>query len=53
MPSSEVKNYLFKNDGQLQFENVSKKWGMDIASLSNGAAYADLDNDGDWDLVVE
>ncbi|MEP7253145.1 MAG: VCBS repeat-containing protein [Ginsengibacter sp.] len=52
MPSSEVKNYLFKNDGQLQFENVSKKWGMDIASLSSGAAYADFDNDGDWDLVV-
>ncbi|MEO8569819.1 MAG: FG-GAP-like repeat-containing protein [Ginsengibacter sp.] len=52
MPSSEVKNYLYKNKGQLNFENVSKEWGMDKVSLSNGAAYGDFDNDGDWDLVV-
>jgi hypothetical protein len=52
MPSSRVKSYLFKNTGKLAFENVGKKWGMDTASLSNGAAYGDFDNDGDWDLVV-
>ncbi len=52
MPSSDVKNYLYRNTGKLTFENVSKKWGMDIPSLSNGAAYGDFDNDGDWDLVV-
>ncbi|MDR3713184.1 MAG: FG-GAP-like repeat-containing protein [Puia sp.] len=52
MPSSQVKSYLFKNTGDLGFENVSKLWGMDQASLSNGAAYGDFDNDGDWDLVV-
>lgn len=52
MPASEVKNYLYKNKGDLSFENVSKQWGMDAASLSNGAAYGDFDNDGDWDLVV-
>ncbi len=52
MPSSEVKNYLFRNTGKLDFENVSKLWGMDQPSLSNGAAYGDFDNDGDWDLVV-
>ena len=52
MPSSDVKNYLFRNTGRLSFENVSKQWGMDIVSLSHGAAYADLDNDGDLDLVV-
>ena len=52
MPSSSVINYLFKNNGNLTFSNVSKQWGLNIASNSNGAAYADLDNDGDLDLVV-
>lgn len=52
MPSSQVKSYFFKNNGNLNFENVSQKWGINAPSLSNGAAYADLDNDGDWDLVV-
>ncbi|GAC1421047.1 MAG: VCBS repeat-containing protein [Flavisolibacter sp.] len=52
MPSSNVSNYLFKNNGDLTFANVGKKWGTDIPSNSNGAAYADLDNDGDLDLVV-
>jgi enediyne biosynthesis protein E4 len=52
MPSSQVKNYLFKNTGKLDFKNVSHEWGMNEPSLSNGAAYGDLDNDGDWDLVV-
>jgi len=52
MPSSQLKSYLYKNNGNLNFENVSKQWGMDIPSLSQGAAYGDFDNDGDWDLVV-
>ena len=52
MPSSEVKNYLYKNTGKLHFENVSQQWGMDLPSLSHGAACGDFDNDGDWDLVV-
>ena len=52
MPSSEIKNYLYRNTGKLNFENVSQQWGMDLASLSHGAAYADLDNDGDLDLIV-
>ncbi|HMH20291.1 MAG TPA: FG-GAP-like repeat-containing protein, partial [Puia sp.] len=52
MPSSQLKSYLFRNNGNLQFGNVTQQWGMGIPSLSNGAAYADLDNDGDWDLVV-
>lgn len=45
-------NYMFKNEGELKFENKVKDWGFDKASLSNGAAYADFDNDGDLDLVV-
>lgn len=51
MPASNVENYLFKNNG-LIFSNVSKTWGINIPSNSTGAAYADLDNDGDLDLIV-
>jgi hypothetical protein len=52
MPSSNVKNYIFKNNGNLTFSNMQDAWGVNIPSNSNGAAYADLDNDGDLDLVV-
>lgn len=52
MPSSDVKNYIYKNNGDLTFTNMGKDWGMNIASNSNGAVYSDLDNDGDLDLVV-
>jgi enediyne biosynthesis protein E4 len=52
IPSVKISNYAFKNKGGLQFENVTKDWGMDTPSFSNGAAYADLDNDGDLDYVV-
>ncbi|MFT3705073.1 MAG: VCBS repeat-containing protein [Agriterribacter sp.] len=52
IPSSHVKNYMFKNNGDLTFANMQQQWGFDSASNSNGAAYADLDNDGDLDLVV-
>lgn len=52
MPSSQVKSYFFKNNGNLSFTNTSADWGITQSSNSNGAAYADLDNDGDLDLVV-
>ena len=52
MPPGEVPNYFFKNSGNLTFENVSKAWGISGATISNGAVYADLDNDGDLDLIV-
>lgn len=47
-----ARNYLFKNKGELQFENVSEAWGFKDSTFSNGAAVADFDNDGDLDLVV-
>jgi enediyne biosynthesis protein E4 len=52
MPTNEIENYAFKNKGNGTFEKVSKNWGFDTKGVSAGAAYADLDNDGDLDLVV-
>lgn len=52
MPSSNVANYIFHNDKTGSFENKTDAWGLKEPSNSNGAVYADLDNDGDLDLVV-
>ncbi|RWY53859.1 VCBS repeat-containing protein [Mucilaginibacter gilvus] len=52
MPSSQMKSYFFKNNGDANFTNTSADWGITQTSNSNGAAYADLDNDGDLDLVT-
>jgi hypothetical protein len=51
-PSVPQQNYFFKNKGDLQFENVAPSQGLDQLTFSTGSAYADLDNDGDLDLVV-
>jgi hypothetical protein len=47
-----LKNYIYRNNGDLTFANVTDLWGDEMPSLSNGSAYADMDNDGDMDLVV-
>ncbi len=52
LPSNKRKNYGFINKGQNQFANQAVSLGLDETSFSNGSAYGDLDNDGDFDLVV-
>ena len=52
IPQIKVANYAFKNVGNLKFEKVTDQWGMETPSFSNGAVYADLDNDGDLDYVI-
>ena len=52
IPEVKIHNYAYKNNGNLQFNDVTKDWGMNIPSFSNGAVYVDLDNDGDLDVVV-
>lgn len=52
MPRVPLANYAYKNNGDLTFTNKAENWGLGLPSMSNGAAYGDLDNDGDLDLVV-
>ncbi len=50
--STPVKNYVFRNNSDLTFTNMTEPWGFEEATLSNGFAYGDFDNDGDLDLVI-
>ncbi|MEQ8878806.1 MAG: VCBS repeat-containing protein [Cyclobacteriaceae bacterium] len=47
-----LSNFIFKNNQDLTFSDFTKEWGLDIPGFSNGAIYADLDNDGDLDIVT-
>jgi len=52
LPGAKLPNYIFQNNKDLTFTDQSDNWGINEPSFSNGAAYADLDNDGDLDLLV-
>ena len=52
MGSTKLRNYVFRNNGNLTFANETTKWGLETPSFANGATYADLDGDGALDLVV-
>src|SRR5690606_14870334 len=52
IPPIKIRNNLFRNNGDLSFNDVAVSWGLDGISVSNAAAYVDLDNDGDLDLII-
>ena len=52
IPEVKIHNYAFRNNADLTFSNVTDDWGLTTPSFSNGAAYADLDNDGDMDMAI-
>ncbi|MGD0754149.1 MAG: VCBS repeat-containing protein [Bacteroidales bacterium] len=52
MPLYPNVSYIYRNNGDLTFTNMAREWGFNTRSYSNGATYADLDNDGDLDLIV-
>ncbi|HEY5463854.1 MAG TPA: VCBS repeat-containing protein [Hanamia sp.] len=52
IPQVKIHNYAFHNNGNLTFSDSTSSWGLDEPTFSNGAAYADFDNDGAMDMVI-
>ena len=52
IPEIKIPNFMFKNNGDFKFSDSTENWGLNLPTYSSGAAYGDLDNDGDLDLVV-
>ncbi len=52
IPSEKIDNFVFKNNGDLTFQKVNKKWNIQYKGFSNGVTYADLDNDGDLEIIL-
>ncbi|WP_108870375.1 VCBS repeat-containing protein [Aquimarina aquimarini] len=52
IPSEKIDNFMFRNVDDYTFEQVNKQWGIEYKGFSNGVAYADLDNDGDLEIIT-
>jgi len=52
IPSEKIDNFIYKNNGNLNFKQANKDWGIEFKGFSNGVAYADLDNDGDLEIIT-
>ncbi len=52
IPSEKIDNFMFRNKGNLNFEQVNNDWGIKYEGFSNGVSYADLDNDGDLEIIT-
>ncbi len=52
IPEAKIVNYVYRNNGDLTFTKMNEAWGFSYPSFSNGAAYADLDNDGDLEIIT-
>ncbi len=52
IPAEKIDNFIFSNKGNLNFEQVNNKWGIHYKGFSNGVSYADLDNDGDLEIIT-
>jgi len=52
IPSERIDNFIYKNNGNLNFKQANKDWGIEFKGFSNGVAYADLDNDGDLEIIT-
>jgi len=52
IPSEKIDNFVFRNNKDLTFDKVNEEWGISFKGFSNGCVYADLDNDGDLEIVI-
>src|SRR6185437_13976657 len=52
IPQVKLHNYAFRNNGAAGFVDATDNWGLGVPTFSNGAAYADFDNDGAMDMVI-
>lgn len=52
IPSERIDNFVYKNNGDLTFKKMNEEWGIVFKGFSNGSTYADLDNDGDIEIII-
>lgn len=52
IPSEKIDNFLYRNNGDLDFERANDIWGIEYKGFSNGGVYVDLDNDGDLEIIT-